>query len=174
MKNRSRWTAASLVAVVALSGCIAVGPREGNRAPEPGEVAFDLAGPGGAALVVPVRINEAGPFPFVLDTGATVTCVDDALARELELPEAAGTIAVGGGVRGLGRMRMLEIDAVSLGDATVGNLQGCAVDLSPMQKAGLDVRGLLGLNFLRAYRVTIDFTAGTVRLDPPADGPPPA
>jgi hypothetical protein len=33
-----------------------------------------------------------------------------------------------------------------------------------MQK-GLDVRGLLELNFLKAYWLTVDFSASTVRLE---------
>jgi|GEM_PF-3917599 len=37
-----------------------------------GEVEFALAGPGGAALLVPVFVNGEGPFDFVLDTGATL------------------------------------------------------------------------------------------------------
>lgn len=147
------------------SGCMLAAPAGGDAAPQPGEVRFDLAGPGGAALIVPVHVNGAGPFPFVLDTGATLTCVDEALVRELKLPDVRGRIAIGGTVRGLGQMRLVALDSVALGDATVAGLQGCAVDLAPMQKAGLDVKGLLGLNFLKAYRLTVDFGTSTVRLD---------
>ena len=115
--------------------------------------------------MVPVYVNGAGPFPFVLDTGATLTCVDEALVTELKLPDVRGGIAIGGTVRGLGQMRLVALESVALGEATVSNLQGCALDLAPMQKAGLDVKGLLGLNFLKAYRLTVDFGSSTVRLD---------
>jgi predicted aspartyl protease len=157
-----------IVAVLSLSACIAVQePAPDSVALDTGEVRFDLAGPGDAALVVDVRVNDAGPFPFVFDTGATLTCVDEALARELQLPEAAGVLGFGGGVRGLGTIRLVDIDTVSLGQATVRGLRGCTVDLAPMQKAGLDVRGLLGLNFLKAYSVVIDFPTNRIRLIPP-------
>lgn len=43
-------------------------------------VPIHLAGPGETALLVPVRINGQGLYDFVLDTGATLTCVDVALA----------------------------------------------------------------------------------------------
>jgi predicted aspartyl protease len=160
-----------LIVTLAAHGCVAVGPAGGTAAPGPGEVRFDLAGPGGAALVVPVRINDAGPFPFVLDTGATVTCVDETLVAELKLPDATGTIAIGGGIRGLGRMRLVTLESVQLGDARVRDLNGCAVDLGPMRQAGLDIRGLLGLNFLRAYRLTVDFGAQIVRVEPTTGTP---
>lgn len=158
------------ILVLALTSCVAMQPTGGDVEPQPGEVPFEMSGPGGAALTVPVRINDSGPFPFVLDTGATVTCVDETLADELKLPEPVGTIGVGGGLEGLGRMRLVSLDSVTLGGATVRNLRGCAVDLASMQKVGLDVRGLLGLNFLREYRVTLDFARQTVRLEPPSAG----
>jgi predicted aspartyl protease len=142
-------------------------PPAGRADPGPGEVAFELSGPGGAALVVPVTVNGQGPYPFVLDTGATVTCVDAALAKELDLPERHGVVGLGGGVRGVGQMQVLSIDSVELGDARVTGLIGCAVDLAPMQTAGLDIQGLLGLNFLKHYRVTLDFRDQLLRLDDP-------
>jgi hypothetical protein len=104
----------------------------------------------------------------VLDTGATLTCVDGMLAQELKLPDAEGTVALGGGIRGLGPMRLVALDSVALGDATVHDVRGCTVDLTPMRAAGLDVRGLLGLNVLREYRLTVDFDRRIVRLEPPS------
>lgn len=130
---------------------------------------FQLAGPGGAAFVVPVKVNGAGPYQFVLDTGATLTCVDESLAQKLGLPEPVGTVGFGGTVQGLGRMRLLSIDSLQVGSATSTDLTGCAVDLSPMRSAGLDVHGLVGLNFLKSYRVTLDFSERTLRLDTTAE-----
>ncbi len=58
----------------------------------PGEVSFKLAGANEAALIVPVKINGKGPYDFVLDTGATFTCVDRKLAEELTLPDWSGPL----------------------------------------------------------------------------------
>jgi hypothetical protein len=160
-----------LVTVLICPACVVLGPTGGDAEPQPGEVEFELAGPGGAALVVPVKINDAGPFRFVLDTGATMTCVEEALVKELSLPDAPGMVGIGGGLRSFGRMRLVSLDSVALGDASVRGLQGCAIDLGSIQQAGIDVRGLLGLNFLKAYRVILDFPRRTVRVERSADRP---
>src|SRR5437764_4355872 len=35
--------------------------------------------PGGSSIVVPVYINDSGPFEFLLDTGSTITFIDSEL-----------------------------------------------------------------------------------------------
>lgn len=131
-------------------------------------VAFDLAGPGEAAVVVPVEINGEGPFPLVLDTGATLTCLDESLAERLGLPEARGRLGVGVGVGGEGgRMRLVEVESLRVGDATAEGLTACTLDLSGFGDVGVDAQGLLGLNFLRSFRVTLDFQEERLLLERP-------
>jgi hypothetical protein len=38
-----------------------------------------------ALIVIPVHINQAGPFDFMVDTGSQITVVDRLLAAELDL-----------------------------------------------------------------------------------------
>jgi predicted aspartyl protease len=129
-----------------------------------GEVAFDLAGPADAALVVPVHVNGEGPFDFILDTGATITCVADSTAVRLGLQERPMSGGVGVGVGGTGRLRLATVDSVRLGEARAYDLPVCLVDLSQTRVLGTEVHGLLGLNFLKPYRVTLDFERRVVRL----------
>ena len=102
MGSRRRPSIAAAVASVALlcSSCVVGGLSPATVPAEvgPGEVAFELAGPGGAAIVVSIRLNGEGPFRFVVDTGATLTCVDQERAERLALPDKAGTIGFGAGV----------------------------------------------------------------------------
>jgi predicted aspartyl protease len=171
MRNRF-WLA--VLATITLPGC-EVGPASSGapaRVEAPadsaaGEVDFDLAGPSGVALVVPVRINGAGPFPFVLDTGATLTCLDQALADSLALPAARGAVGFGAGVGGQGRVAIVTVDSLSLGAASAYDLSACTIDLAGIQDVGVDARGLVGLNFLRSFRVTLDFERSVVRLEAP-------
>lgn len=132
----------------------------------PGEIAFTLAGPGDAAIVVPVRLNDRGPYDFVLDTGATLTCVDTALAEELSLPTAAGMIGRGATLGSTGRVELRRVESVAIGDARAENVTACALDLAHIRNAGLEVRGLVGLNVLKAYKVTIDFERSLLSLQP--------
>lgn len=165
------WTAVGLV--LALGACVETGTpdrveidADASEAETGGEagVPIRLAGPGGAALLVPVRVNGEGPFEFVLDTGATLTCVDETLADSLALPEARGRTGVGAGVRGGGAMRLVEIDSLSVGEARARGLTGCALDLAQFRSMGLEAHGLLGLNFLTSFRVTLDFEADRLTL----------
>ena len=132
-----------------------------------GEVAFELAGPGGAALIVPVYLNGEGPFDFVLDTGATYTCVDQALAARLGLRERRGQIAVGAGVGGAGRVRLVAVDSMRVGAASASGLTACVIDLQALRSIGSGAQGLVGLNFLKSFRVTLDFQRNVVALRVP-------
>ena len=158
-----------LLLLLLLAGCRQLAPSsvEAPADSAAGEVALELAGPGDAAIVVPVSINGRGPFDFVLDTGATVTCIDQALADSLQLPPIRGTLGIGAGVGGSGRMRLVRFDSVRVGQATAADLPGCTLDLAHIQGVGLDVDGLLGLNFLKPFRVTVDFQRSVLILQQP-------
>jgi len=132
-----------------------------------GEIAFRFAGMGGAALVVPVYVNGKGPFDLVLDTGATLTCFDETLARELSLPARKGAIGMGAGVGATGRIRLVRTDSLRVGGATVRDLTTCVLDLTNLTAFTPGVRGLLGLNVLRNYRVTLDFRRNVLTLTAP-------
>ena len=133
----------------------------------PGSVKFKMVGPNDAAIIVPVKVNGRGPYDFVLDTGATFTCVDEELAAELKLPEwkgGFGTVVVGptGGA-----MKLLKIETLLVGEARASDLVACSIDLSRIAPPGLGIHGLVGLNFLKSYRVTIDFEKKSLRLEKP-------
>ncbi|CAN5505389.1 hypothetical protein BH23BAC4_BH23BAC4_17060 [soil metagenome] len=128
-------------------------------------VPITFEGRGEAALVVPVFINGEGPFDFVLDTGATMTCVSEPLAEALELPPQRGAVGMGAGIGGSGQVALVRLDSVRVGETLATDLGGCVLDLAHMGAVGLAVDGLLGLNFLRAFRVTLDFELDTVRFE---------
>ncbi|CAN5319283.1 hypothetical protein BH23GEM2_BH23GEM2_01340 [soil metagenome] len=135
-----------------------------------GEAPFRLAGPGGAMLLVSVFINGRGPYDLVLDTGATLTCVDQRVASELALPRAAVGVGYGAGVGGSGSVSLVRIDSLRFGEASAERMTACVLDLEHLQQlhgigsAGSNVHGLLGLNFLKNFRVTLDFERNVVSL----------
>lgn len=131
-----------------------------------GETTFRMAEPNDAAILVPVMIGEEGPFDFVLDTGATLTCVAESLATELSLPEPRGVIGRGATLGGSGNMRLVRIESLRIGETEATDVLACAIDLSHIRTVGLDAGGLLGLNVLENFRVTLDFERKVLRLEP--------
>lgn len=131
-----------------------------------GEVPLRVAGRGGAVLMVEAQINGAGPFNLVLDTGATLTCLDERLAAQLQLPRKQGAVGLGAGVGGSGRVALVEVDSIRLGTSTVSNLTACVLDLRHLRDLGAGgVSGLLGLNFLTRFHVALDFEKRLMTLD---------
>ena len=157
---------ALFAAVVWCSACVFQMPSEATAPAEtqPGEVALELA-QGGSAVIVPVHINGQGPFRLILDTGATLTCVDADLAKKLGLTERAGIIGHGFGIGSQGQVGMVAIESLEVGSASAKDLTACTLDLKSFRGAGLQVDGLLGLNFLRDYRMTLDFERSVLVLD---------
>jgi predicted aspartyl protease len=160
-----RHATASLLLL--LAGCQFGGEPAATHAPADaaaGEVPLEFLGAGEAALVAPVFINGAGPFNLVLDTGATFTCVTTALADRLNLPDQRGAVGLGTGVHATARVRIIRFDSVRVGAATAHAMPGCVLDLTALEIAGTDVDGLLGLNFLRAFDVRLDFQRNVLTL----------
>lgn len=159
----------TLTTLLLLAACTDMSPQrvEVTADSAAGEIAFELAGPGGAALVVPVRINGEGPYDFVLDTGATVTCLDDQLASALDLREVRGVIGTAAGVGGAGGVSLVSVDSLSIGGVRAFELEACVIDLEHLSGVGLELDGLIGLNVLSEFRVTLDFQQNILTLEQP-------
>lgn len=134
-------------------------------AADSGEVAFELAGAGEAAILIPVHINGEGPFSFVLDTGATLTCIASTLQERLRLPDWSGGRGFGAGVGGSGQVQLVQADSVRVGPARQEEQTLCVIDLASLETTGIEVDGLLGLSFLRAYRVGLDFNRNVATFE---------
>jgi predicted aspartyl protease len=159
----------ALLALIAAAACTDLAPARVDVPVDSaaGEVAFTLAGPGGAALIVPVHINGRGPYDFVLDTGATVTCLNEALSNELALERVRGVVGTAAGVSGQGRLQLVNVDSLRIGHAAAHDLHACVVDLQHLEGAGLDIDGLVGLNVMTNFRITLDFQRNVVTFSAP-------
>ena len=121
----------------------------------------------GVRTVVAVMLNGAGPYDFMVDTGATVTVLDTALFHELGLRvEGSSRVTSSAGVTNQIRSVVQEIalDCLSTQNIEVVSMK------SPV--AGSDdraVRGLLGENFLRHFDILFDNQHRKITLDAVAD-----
>lgn len=166
-----RWARVLLpLTVAALLGGCEVGAPARVEAPADtaaGEIGFRMAGRNAAAILVPVHINGEGPFDFVLDTGATLTCIERETAARLALPEQRGALGVGVGIGGGGRVDLVRVDSLRVGEARAVGMTACVLDLQQFAAIGTPIDGLLGLNFLRSFRMTLDFERNVLFLTEP-------
>jgi hypothetical protein len=111
-------------------------------------------------VVVPVSINGAGPFNFLLDTGATNSDIDRGLADQLSLPRV-GEEEVNGIQRTV-RLSIVHAQSISVAGRTVRDL-----NLNVLSRAnGLPskVHGILGEDFLGNFDLLIDNQHHVVQL----------
>jgi hypothetical protein len=113
--------------------------------------------------VVAVKVNGAGPYDFVVDTGATITIVDADLVDQLKLPlEGAVTIhssaAASAGSRSIAR-------EIMVGDLTVKNVAIVSMKNPLLGSERPSIRGILGENFLHHFDLLIDNQHRQVTLD---------
>lgn len=128
------------------------------------EVPFRLAGPVKPLVLVPAFVNGRGPHAFVLDTGASATVLSPGLAAALTLETAAAKPMSGAGgmlQATVGRVGSLTVGAAELRDVTV-MVADFLAELGRVAGAPLD--GILGYNFLRHFRVTLDYPNGVLWL----------
>jgi hypothetical protein len=116
----------------------------------------------GGRPMVDVMLNGKGPYPFILDTGASIIAVNEDLQSELGLPPAANAPP------GVAR-----VEKMSLGGAV---LYGVVVMPGPRMR-GLSgenpPRGILGAAFFPGYLLSLDYPRKKVTIRrgalPPAD-----
>src|SRR5436190_23014725 len=123
---------------------------------------FRLAGGVQPLILLPVEVNGEGPFEFILDTGAGTSLLSAELAKKLEvkiLGSKEGKSAGGAVSVSLGKVNSLAVAGLKVEDVDVG-----VVDLSQIGKAvGANIDGDLGYNFLKNFRITIDYRENEIR-----------
>src|ERR1035438_810036 len=117
----------------------------------------------GALLVIPVKINQAGPFEFMVDTGSQLNVIDPALAAQLNL-KSQGTVGLVA-TAAYSRASVGVLDSLQAGSHVVLNPLVVVQDLGPIQAADPRIRGVLGENFLAHFDVLIDYSRGLFCLD---------
>lgn len=117
----------------------------------------------GALLIVPVKINGAGPFDFMVDTGSQLNVIDPALAAQLEVKSQAkvGLVVTSAVLQA----SVVILDSLESGSNRVARVLAAVQDLAPIQAADPRIRGVLGENFLAHFDVLIDYPHGLICLD---------
>jgi len=116
-----------------------------------------------ALIVIPVKINQKGPFDFMVDTGSQVTVIDPALAIQLDL-KARGTVGLIS-VATYSQASLTEVDMLQAGSHVVEKASVAVHDLGQIQDADPRIRGVLGVNFLAHFNLLIDYDRKLLCLD---------
>ena len=114
-------------------------------------------------IILPVSINHAGPYDFLLDTGTQMTTLDPSLAVELRLDKQGEAL-----VEGIGSRQsafLAHLDLLEAGSHAVANQRVIVSDLKNLQSTGLRVRGILGEDFLEHFDMLIDYAHRLLCLD---------
>ncbi len=115
-------------------------------------------------VVLRGQVGTLDHLRFILDTGTTITVVDETLARKLHLRrQAAGSV--------INFDRRSHVDRADLPDLRIGklavsNLHPMVARLTDYSTFGKDVDGILGLDFLsRCSKFEIDYDRRTVSFE---------
>jgi predicted aspartyl protease len=136
------------------------------------EIEFTLAGPTRPLVLVRTMVNGKGPYNFALDSGNSTTLISPQLARGLGLKQTAiPALTTGGGHKAQATISSLE--SLSVGGRLVQNLTIVIADVFTAlnQVAGAEFEGIIGYNFLKAFRVTINYPERVLQLGSPQQKP---
>ena len=129
------------------------------------EIPFQSAHAENPLVVVPVFVNEKGPYDFALDTGASSTVISLELAAEFGLAtERSSQLTAGGGN---GTVSRVQLSSLAVGAARQENLAAAASDFFTQLNAelGSKLQGIVGYDSLRHYRVTLDYPRAALNLE---------
>jgi predicted aspartyl protease len=128
-------------------------PNDGSTAPDQ----FAFASDSYERMTVPVRLGEAGPFRFLVDTGSDRTAISRELAARLGL--AAAPQAMLHSATGQSHVAMAVIPDLRLSRKAIRR-----IDAPLLAAADIGADGILGIDSLRSQRVQFDFRARTLSI----------
>jgi hypothetical protein len=125
--------------------------------------AIHFRSPRGSSIVVPVYMNDNGPFDFLLDTGSTITLIDPQLLRSLSLDVLEGGTVTA--ITGKTTIPLAIAQTVSVGPLVQSKVELGARNLAGLHEMDSKIRGVLGQNVLRNADYLIDYHSRTIEFD---------
>src|SRR6202035_139238 len=110
-------------------------------------------------ILVPVMVNNQGPFLFVVDTGATRTVLTPQLVAVLGLHSVEDGGVTMTGATGSAVVLTAVVARVAAGDVVLENQQ---LPVAGALATGID--GILGVDALEDKRVMVDFATGKIEI----------
>ena len=122
---------------------------------------------GRGRIYVSVLIDDQGPFPFEVDTGASLILTPETAAKIHLVP--VGNIANSGGGPGIDHSGLVRTREIRIGSAIIQNQIANVLAISKIgndRGARPPRAGILGLELFERFAVQLDRTAKTLTLTP--------
>jgi predicted aspartyl protease len=149
-----------LIASLALSACSVAG--DGSK-----PLNFDLRG---NDIIVPVSVSGAGPFRFLLDTGASRSVISDRVARSVHAVTVAKTLMVTPSGHTIHPTAAVDLEVGVCGGVPV---TATVVAHGELNAGGTALDGIVGQDVLSPLAYTIDYRRRTitwgVEAEPPSE-----
>jgi predicted aspartyl protease len=117
----------------------------------------------GGFLLVPVTLNGAGPFEFLLDTGTTTTMIEPALARRLDLPLGERESIANMTSENVGAWSRLE--SLTIGSTKIVDVDVLVAPLGAIEQLDARVRGVLGNDVLGRNSFLLSYAKQRLEFD---------
>jgi hypothetical protein len=138
-----------------------------SRTVLPAPAKVGLCSPSDKLPLIEASINGGGPHLYLLDTGTDYLILSRRSLAEVKAQPLATTVVIHspGGPSFLSTE--CRVNALRIGSAEFRHLTACSADLSNVEAAmGRELGGVLGIPVFADCRLTIDYPAGQVLLEP--------
>lgn len=126
-------------------------------------------------VIIPVRINNSEKiYRFMLDTGA-LTILSRKTADDFGLEDGV-EITARDSEGGEKKIKLVNLPSIRVGDFEVSDCAAGIIDMEQSALGMLEIDGILGSNYLKFFKVTIDYQKEILHLSkdtgesPPAEG----
>lgn len=109
-------------------------------------------------MTVDVRLNDRGPFRFIVDSGADTSVISASVARALQLP--TGTPVILNGTTASSQVDRVHVATLGLGSTTIEDLE-----LPVLEDRFVGADGLIGIDALVRQRLMLDFEARLIKVE---------
>jgi predicted aspartyl protease len=109
-------------------------------------------------LTLPVMVEGAGPFAFMIDTGSQATAITHEIRTIANLAPAGTAVLVG-----MASRREVELASVSRIEFGSNSFTNFSAPVLTREHVGAD--GIIGLDALQDFRVLIDFRKQTIAVE---------
>ncbi|MSU23345.1 MAG: hypothetical protein EXS32_05910 [Opitutus sp.] len=164
-------------AALLLGGCAAWSTPFRPAPPQPGRTTLGSpliilpAQALGHLLVVDVKLDRAGPYHFLVDTGSTVTLLTPALAKRHAAkdapPPGAPPVRVRSAEGETAELPPATLRRLELGEARFDDVAVLVYDCAPLSAhLGVKIDGVLGFPLFRETLLTLDYPHNRVLVQP--------